>query len=141
MRMVYLISGVHMWWGSSMVLGIPLPRPFGAIEPFFLLPGATTFLVGLTFIVVGLLPLMYFHIPGMICRTCSLIPQQAALSWGFVIGATDVWLTNDTRSWYALAQPGAFFIGHAFEASDLLIAEYVERRKAREDRKEDGHGP
>lgn len=128
--MVTLICGIHLWWGCSLLVGVPLPRPFGALEPFYFLPYATDFTVGLLLTVCGLLPLTSPSWPKrMWCISCLMIPQQMLLTWGLVIGITDVVVTHDGRSWYALGYTGILFLFHLIELRDEMTLEVVRRRR------------
>lgn len=129
MKMVSLICGIHLWWGLSLICGIHLPRPFGALEPFFLLPYANDLLVGITLTVCGILPLTASYWPrGLWCISCLMIPQQMILTWGFIIGVTDVVVSHDGRSWYALGYTGILFMFHAWELRDEFVMEIINRR-------------
>lgn len=129
MNMVALISGIHIWWGLSLLVGIPLPRPFGALEPFFVLSD-DNFFVGLLLFFVGLLPLTasIWSKKGLWCISCLMIPQQLVLMWGLLLGAIDVVVTKDGRAWYAIGYTGLLFAFHARELCDEFVAELVRRQ-------------
>lgn len=128
MNMVALICGIHIWWGASLLVGIPLPRPFGALEPFFILPFANDFTVGLMLFTVGLLPLTTSAWPRSFwCLSCLMIPQQLILMWGLLLGGIDVIITRDGRAWYALGYTGLLFIFHARELCDEFVTEMIRR--------------
>lgn len=130
MKMVSLICGIHIWWGVSLLIGIPLPRPFGALEPFFLLPHANEFVVGLILTVCGLLPLTAGYWPNrMWCISCLMVPQQMILGWGLGIGVIDVVVSHDGRSWYALGYTGILFMFHAWELRDEFILEIIGKKE------------
>lgn len=129
MKIVSLICGIHIWWGASLVIGIHLPRPFGALEPFFILPFANDLTVGMLLLVCGLLPLTASYWPNKLwCISCLMVPQQMILLWGFMIGIFDVVSSHDGRSWYALGYTGILFLFHAWELRDEFVLEIVTRK-------------
>lgn len=128
MKIVSLICGIHLWWGVSLLIGIDLPRPFGALEPFFLI-SSNNMIVGSLLTIVGLLPLIASYLPRSIwCLSCFMIPQQLVLFWGFLAGVIDYVYTHDGRSWYALGYTGLLFIAHAWELRDEFISEIIHRK-------------
>lgn len=128
-KIVSLICGIHIWWGLSLLVGIPLPRPFGALEPFFAFPFMTDKLVGMVLTVCGLLPLTGSYWPRRLwCISCLMVPQQMILFWGFIIGIIEVVASHDGRSWYALGYTGILFMFHSWELRDEFVMEIVERK-------------
>lgn len=129
LNMVSLISCIHLWWGISLIIGIELPRPFGALEPFYKLPFANDLLVGISLTVSGLLPLTSSYWPkSWWCISCLMVPQQAILTWGFVLGVVDVVISHDGRSWYALGYTGTLFIFHLVSLRDEFVVEMIRKR-------------
>lgn len=132
MRIMYLICSIHIWWGMSMLLGLHLPRPFGALEPFFILPYANDFTIGLLLFGSGFLPLTASYWPrNWWCISCLMIPQQLILAWGFLIGGVDVVVSYDGRSWYALGYTGTLFFFHSAELCNEFFYEIVRRKQRR----------
>jgi hypothetical protein len=126
MKMVGIICGIHLWWGLSLLVGIPLPRPFGALEPFYTLPFASDLTVGLLLTVCGILPLIASCWPKRLwCISCLMVPQQMILGWGFLIGVIDVVVSHDGRAWYALGYTGILFMFHAYELRDEFELDIV----------------
>lgn len=130
MRMAGLVCGIHIWWGASLVVGIPVPRPFGALEPFFAV-SENNLIVGLILLISGLLPLIFFYWPkGVWCISCAMIPQQLVLCWGFLAGLADVAVLHDGRSWYALGYTGMLFFFHGWDLCDKFIVEIIRQRQS-----------
>ncbi len=128
-KIVFLVCSIHIWWGLSLIVGIVLPRPFGALEPFFLLPFSNDLIVGFLLLFVGILPLTYNLWPSKVwCLACLMVPQQMVLAWGLVIGIIDILITHDGRTWYALGYTGPIFMFHAFEMKKDFEIEMIKWR-------------
>lgn len=136
MRMVAMICGIHIWWGLSLIFGVPLPRPFGALEPFFAITPSSQ-LVGLLLASVGFLPLTatLWRESKLWCISCLMIPQQIVLCWGLIVSIIDISLAFDGRSWYALGYTSMLFFFHSLELRDEFVYEIVKRKTEREKRK------
>lgn len=129
MKIITLICAIHIWLGTSILFGVPVPKPFGAFDPFFIVSFMTDFRVGLLLLVGGLLPLTAAYWPKRLwCISCFMVPQQLILTWGFIVGLIEFASLHDGRSWYALGYTGILFFAHARELSDAFLYEMIRRQ-------------
>jgi hypothetical protein len=119
MTAVRMVSVIHLLWGICLLL-LPVPRPFGALEPYFWL--LDPYWVGLAFIVAGTLPLAALHMKWFTCLVCALAPQQMILLFGFVVSMRDVLDTHDSRAVLALCYLGPMTFWHFKEGIEVAGA-------------------
>lgn len=118
MRAIRLVSVVHVLWGICLVM-LPVPRPFGALEPFFAL--VSPFWVGVSFIIAGSLPLLALRIRWFTCLLCAVAPQQMVLAYGLIVSSIDAATSHDVRVIMALCYLGPMTFYHFKEGVQLAV--------------------
>lgn len=118
---IRVVSTNHVLWGVCLTT-LAVPRPFGALEPYFQL--LDPFWVGITFIIGGSLPLLALWVRWVkTCLLCAVVPQQVILTYGLVASALDAAFTHDVRVIMALCYLLPWTIWHFKEgihiAADL----------------------
>jgi len=126
MKVIRMVSSIHILWGSSLMF-LPVPRPFGALEPYFVLFSTSGAGAVLTF--SGALPLLALHLKRFRCLLCSVVPQQMLLFWALIISGRDVIETHDHRAVLALCYLLPMTIYHFSEVVDLAEHFFWKARK------------
>lgn len=132
MKAVRLVSTVHALWGMTLMTQ-NIPRPFGALEPYFLI--APPFYAGIMLALAGGAPLLAIRAKWFRCLLCAVVPQQVLLCWALGISMIDVVRDGDVRTLLALCYWVPMTYYHFREGVDLAVVYFY---KARADGKLDG---
>lgn len=117
---MYLASTVHAALAAFILLLPDFPRPFGQLEPFFLLlpPG---YLLAAVFILASVLPIAARR-AGLTDRWMlyALAPQQFLLIYGAAGGLLTFVQEQDTRALVAMSWSAPLALFHGFDVWELI---------------------
>lgn len=119
LQYTYLASTIHMMLAVWILFLPNFPRPFGQLEPFFII--LTPEALALVFIAASVLPIVALRAEWPANRMIyALGPQQAVLIYGAVGGFFDYMQDGDVRSLVALSWSAPLALFHGFDVWKII---------------------